>query len=142
MARRAKSQSSISLPWERRSAWFSGLFAQGRWRVMLLIGFLLFVVYSVWSISDRNARTRATRSAIAEVQRAIARFRTDLGRCPHSTVELVHPPRTGVRYLTELPTDGWGKALWIQCPGHWDAEEVDVVSAGPSGSFVDDDNIQ
>lgn len=142
MARRSKSQSAISLPWERRTAWFSGLFAQGRWRLQLLIAAGLFVIYSVWNISDRNARTTVTRSAIAEVRHAVAQFQSDLGRCPRSTVELVHPPRTGVRYLAELPLDGWGKALWIRCPGHWDAEEVDVVSAGPSGSFLDDDNIQ
>ena len=142
MARRSRSQSVISLPWERRTAWFYGLFAQGRWRVVLLAAAGVFLVYSIWRIADRNARTRSTRSAIAEVQRAITQFRSDLGRCPRSTVELVHPPRTGLHYLAELPVDGWGRQLWIRCPGHWDQDEVDVVSAGPSGSFLDDDNIQ
>jgi hypothetical protein len=55
--------------------------------------------------------------------------------------ELVHPPRSGVRYLDEEPLDAWGQPLWVRCPGRYDEDDADVVSAGPSGNFLNDDNI-
>ena len=84
---------------------------------------------------------RTTRAAIAEVQRAVAAFRAETGRCPRSTVELVHPPRAAAHYLSELPTDGWGQPLHVQCPGWSNPDAAEVVSAGPSGSLWRGDNI-
>ena len=71
----------------------------------------------------------------------MAGFVAELGRCPRSAVELVHPPKTGAHYLDELPTDGWGNALYIRCPGGDGKDVAEIVSAGPSASFLDDDNV-
>jgi len=84
---------------------------------------------------------RNTRVAIAQVKQAINRFRTDVGRCPSSNTELLHPPLSQKHYLDNLPTDGWERPLHIRCPGHFE-DQADVISAGPSGSLLEDDNIQ
>jgi len=56
--------------------------------------------------------------------------------------ELLHPPRSGRRYLRSVPLDGWGRAFWVRCPGRYDPDGADVVSAGPSGTLLADDNLQ
>jgi hypothetical protein len=43
--------------------------------------------------------------------------------------------------LRRAPTDGWGRRLFLRCPGRFDPDSVDVVSAGPSGDFFVDDNV-
>ncbi len=133
---------SIALPWERRGAWLRGLVVGRRWRLVILLAAILGVLALVASSADQRQRERETRAAISEIKRAISAFRADLGRCPTSLHELLHPPRTGRRYLRHIPVDGWGRAFWVRCPGRYDPEGADVVSAGPSGSFLDDDNLR
>lgn len=108
---------------------------------MLAVGLGAILLLFVARSAEQRQRVRETRAAIAEVKRSIAAFRADLGRCPHSLHELMHPPRSGQRYLRRIPVDGWGQAFWVRCPGRYDPEGVDVVSAGPSGSFLEDDNL-
>jgi hypothetical protein len=140
--RRAKRSSrSVLLPWERRRAWLSGLLSMRRWRGLLLSVSLASLASAAWHVADRRARIRATRASIAEVQRAVAAFRAEMGRCPRSKSELVHPPRGGARYLTEVPNDGWGRELYVRCPSPQGLNAADVISAGASGSFSLDDNI-
>lgn len=133
---------SLTLPWERRGAWFRGILAGPRWKVALLLIGISGSVWVLWRAADRHSRYRATRAAISEVQRAVREFRNDVGRCPRSTVELLHPPRSGTRYLRDMPDDGWGRQLWVRCPARHDEFGADVVSAGPSGSFFVDDNVR
>ena len=141
MAKRKRSGGNVLLPWERRRAWFAQLRSGRRWRAALAsLGLVLFVVFA-WRVADERARVRTTRASIAEVQRAIAAFRAEMGRCPRSKTELVHPPRTGASYLDTVPSDGWGRELFIRCPAPSDPGSADVISAGPSGSFSTDDNI-
>ncbi|HJL18977.1 MAG TPA: type II secretion system protein GspG [Sandaracinaceae bacterium LLY-WYZ-13_1] len=143
MPKRSKrSTRSIALPWERRGAWIRELLAGRRWKVilgMLLGGVALLIVARS---AEQRQRERETRTAIAEIKRSIASFRADMGRCPHTLHELLHPPRSGRRYLRQIPVDGWGHAFWVRCPGRYDPEGADVVSAGPSGNFLVDDNLQ
>lgn len=140
--RRRQSGRSIALPWERRGAWLRGLLAGRRWKVILLVaagaGGLILMAAS----AEERQRQRETRTAIAEIKRSLAAFRADMGRCPHTMHELLHPPRSGRRYLRQLPVDGWGNAFWVRCPGRYDPEGADVVSAGPSANFLTDDNLQ
>jgi len=132
----------ISLPWERRARGRIGeLLSTSRWKTLLVVALVVAAAVFAWRAADRRARTRATRASIAEVQRAVAAFRADIGRCPRSTVELLHPPRTGARYLGEMPLDGWGRPLLVRCPGRNNRDGADVISSGPSGSFFVDDNI-
>lgn len=138
---RKRNGRAVLLPWERQRAWLSGLFSARRFGPLLLL--LLIGGFAAWSlqVADRRARVRTTRAAIAQVQRAVSSFRAEIGRCPRSTVELVHPPKAGARYLMEIPSDGWERELYVRCPGRNDPDSAEVISAGPSGSFLIDDNI-
>lgn len=141
MAKRSRKR-NVSLPWEERGSFLSELLSLRRWRTLFAIAVALGVILLIWRRADERARTRATRVAIAEVQRAIAHFREDYERCPRSTVELVHPPSNATKYLEAMPRDAWGRELWVRCPGKSDPETADVISPGPSGSLFIDDNVQ
>ncbi|HMI93131.1 MAG TPA: type II secretion system protein GspG [Polyangiales bacterium] len=140
-SRRKRTGSAILLPWERRRAWLSELTSGRRWRALALGALAASVVVLAYRVADRHGRVRSTRASIAQVQRAIAAFRAEMERCPRSKTELVHPPRAGAQYLTEIPTDGWGRELLVRCPSPTDPIGAEIISAGPSGSFADDDNI-
>ena len=139
--RKKRSGPSVVLPWERRGAWLGGLGSARRFRGLLLAAGALGCAGGALNIADHRARVRATRAGIAEVQRAVAAFRAEVGRCPRSSVELVHPPKAGAKYLDEIPSDGWGHELYVRCPGRGDPSGAEVISAGPSGSLLQDDNI-
>jgi hypothetical protein len=141
MAGKSKQQSDVLLPWERRNAWLAELASGRRWRALLLVLVAAAALLTLYNAALRRERIRLTRAAIAEVQRAVALFRAEVGRCPRSTVELVHPPRAAAQYLNVLPDDGWGRQLLVRCPGREDRNSAEVVSAGPSGSFSVDDNV-
>ena len=140
-AARRRSVPSILLPWERRRAWLSELRSVRHVRSLLAVAALASAVIGAWNVADTRARARTTRSAIADVKRAVMAFRAEMERCPKSKIELVHPPRAGAQYLTEIPTDGWGRELLVRCPAPDDPNGAEVISAGPSGSFANDDNI-
>ncbi|MEO0324345.1 MAG: type II secretion system protein GspG [Myxococcota bacterium] len=132
--------SSLRLPWEQRGG-LRSLLAGPRWKIALASAVLLVVALAF----ARNARARHqrddTRRAVAEMRQALETFRSRVGRCPASANELVHPPRSRVRYLQEVPTDAWGRELHVECPSRTDPDEVAVLSLGPSGSLLVDDNI-
>lgn len=132
---------NVLLPWERRSAWL-GRIALSRYVAFSLGALLLCGVLTLaYRAAEERARLRTTRASIAEARRAVTAFVAELGRCPHSMVELLHPPKAGADYLTEVPVDGWGRKLYIRCPGPRPDEVAEVISAGPSGSFLADDHI-
>jgi type II secretory pathway pseudopilin PulG len=139
--RKKRNSGALLLPWERQRAWLSQLLSARRWRSLIGSLALALLVVAALQVADRKSRVRATRAAIAEVQRAVTAFRAEMGRCPRSTTELVHPPRAGARYLLEAPTDGWGRELYVRCPSPHDPTAAEVISAGPSGSFSENDNI-
>ena len=140
MARRRQHE-RVALPWERRGGRLRSAVQRTRWQA--LVGVVAVVLFSVGfaRYAQQRLRVRNTRVAIAQVKQAIDRFRTDVGRCPSSTTELLHPPLSQKHYLDSLPKDGWNRPLHIECPGHF-GDEADVISAGPSGSLLEDDNIQ
>lgn len=141
MARKSRTV-NVTLPWERRGNFVRQLFQGSRIRGLLALAILMACAAGVYSVADTRSRQRQTRVAIHEVKRAILLFRSQVGRCPRSTTELVHPPRSRTRYLRALPKDGWDRPLWVRCPAHDDPDGADVISAGQSGSFFVDDNIQ
>lgn len=142
MPRRSRTTSSLALPWERQGSRLRELIAGGQWRRVLVALVVAVIGWGIWQSADARARVRRTHEVIAETRRALSQFREDMGRCPHTMRELVHPARAGTHYLHEEPVDGWGHPLWVRCPGRYDPGGVDVVSAGPSGSFLVDDNVQ
>ena len=140
MAKRRK-RDRISLPWERRGGRMRGALSDTRWQALLALIALVALGVGFARYTSHRIRVRNTQVAISQVKQAIDRFRTDVGRCPETSTELLHPPLSQKHYLDSMPTDGWGRPLHIRCPGHFD-EDADVISAGPSGSLLEDDNIQ
>jgi hypothetical protein len=141
MAKQRRGGPSIALPWERRGAWARELLAGRRWKVLLAVAVAALILFAVGRSAEHRQRVHDTRAAADEIQRAITAFRADMGRCPHTLDELLRPPRSGRRYLRDIPVDGWGRAFWVRCPGRYDPGSAEVVSAGPSGSFLLDDNL-
>jgi len=139
--RRTSRGSGITLPWEQRGNLLRQLVSGRRWKGGLAILLLLGVAALFARSADSRNRERDTRLAIAEVRRAVGQFKAQVGRCPRTTTELVHPPRARTRYLRAMPKDGWDRQLRLSCPGHDDPDGFDVISAGPSGDFFIDDNM-
>ena len=140
MARKRRGD-RVSLPWEQRRGRLRGALDRTRWQALLAVLAFAALAYGVTRYAQHRIRVRNTEVAIAQVKQAIDRFRADVGRCPSSNTELLHPPLSQKHYLDSMPDDGWGRPLSIRCPGHFD-QEADVISAGPSGSLLKDDNIQ
>lgn len=129
------------MPWQARGAFLRELFFGRHVRYLPWIVLGALTAFGVIFSAYRRVEVRRTRVAIDRLHHAVTAFRLDFGRCPSTMTELVHPPRSGVRYLDEEPRDAWGNALWVRCPARYDEDGVDVVSAGPSGNFLIDDNI-
>jgi hypothetical protein len=141
VARRARKRiPRLALPWESEQGPFFVLPARRRvWPLLALAALAAFAVVAYW-LGGKRAQLQATRAALGEVESATRAFVSDIGRCPHDTRELVHPPRSGVHYLAEPPVDAWGRALHLRCVDG-PRPEIEVMSAGEGGSFLDDDNI-
>lgn len=142
MIRRRKLNSkSVVLPWEQGSSrladWLS-FRAWGRLSLALVVaGCAAGVVYAAIA-QDKRERTYRT---IGEVHQGLMAYRRVFGRCPDTVAEFVGArARLGHRF-EQHPADAWGQPLWIKCPGRYDPLGADVISAGPSGSFLDGDNI-
>ncbi len=141
MAKRARKRvSRLPLPWEREDSLLRAMFSGRRVLPFALLLSVAALLGGAYWLGGRRADILATRATLSEVSRAAEAFVHDVGRCPRSLNELVHPPRSGVLYLHELPSDAWGRGLYMRCTGD-STPEVEVLSAGPSGSFLDDDNV-
>jgi len=138
---RRTSRERVSLPWERRGGRWRTALRNTRWQALLGLALLVALTLGFTRYAQHRIRVRDTQVAIAQVKQAIDRFRADVGRCPSSNTELLHPPLSQKHYLDSMPKDGWGRPLSIRCPGYFE-EQAEVISAGPSGSLVKDDNIQ
>jgi hypothetical protein len=107
---------------------------------LFVAAFLVVVLLAAYSVETRRSDLLATRATLLEVRRATQAFVRGIGRCPHSAEELIHPPKSGTRYLAFAPVDAWGRGLRLRCSVGAQAE-IEVMSAGPSGSFLIDDNV-
>lgn len=141
MATRRKNKRSVRLPWEDRGRGLQRLLGGSRWKVLLVLLVLGVIASAFYGYAAERDRARLTRIAIDDAHRAIADFRAQIGRCPRTVTELVHPPRARTRYLRQVPRDGWGTPLFIRCPATDDQSSAEVVSAGPSGDLFVDDNL-
>lgn len=139
---RKKRAGGIPLPWEQDGSAWRALVAGSRVKMTLLVIAVAAAAVLVYREAAHASRVRQTRAAIDEVHGAIATFRAEVGRCPESADELLHPPRGASRTLEELPKDAWGKELYVECPSLNDPDGAEVVSAGPSGDFFFDDNLR
>ncbi len=140
MARR-RHRERVSLPWEGRGRRWRGGFGNARWRSVLGLLAMTALAIGFTRHARERIRVRDSQVAVAQVKQAVDRFRADVGRCPKSEMELLHPPLSQKHYLDSMPNDGWGRPLSVRCPGYFE-DEAEVISAGPSGSLLKDDNIQ
>ena len=141
MSRRRQQPSSVRLPWEDRRG-IRRFLERSRLSVVLAVVVLgVFGLLVTRAAANRQKRTE-TRAAIGQIHRAVARFRADMGRCPRNITEMLHPPRGRMTYLHGEPRDAWGNAILLTCPAPDDPDTQEVISAGPSGDFLVDDNIQ
>ena len=131
MARR-RPTTGIALPWENRGATIRRVLAGSRSRTLLAVIAVVASVFVTYERSMARRMSRETRRSAAEVEQAVLRFRGEIGRCPRSLDELLHPPRAGARYLRVPPTDGHGRTFTVRCPGIDDPDGVEVVSSTPS----------
>jgi len=141
MAKTRERARQVTLPWEPRVGLLRDLLSGRRIRLVPIAIAIALALGFVASHALAERDLVRTRDVIDRTHRAIARFRADMGRCPSTVRELVHPPRTGAHYLESEPLDAWGHPLWVRCPGRYYPDGEDVVSAGPSGSFLSDDNV-
>jgi hypothetical protein len=130
----------LPLPWERATRPLRTPLS-GR-RLLPLFGVVAVLGLSIttYVLGGRRADVRSTRATLAEVERATRAFIADLGRCPEDPSELAHPPKSGLTYLSEPPLDAWGHSPHLRCESG-EHPTIEVLSAGPSGSFLDDDNV-
>lgn len=141
MKRFTRKRSSIALPWERRGTLLERVAMFRRVRFIVLVVALVWGTAKVWEFEHTHDAINETRVTLAAVHQAVRNFRSDIGRCPQSIDELVGATRGGATYLRERPIDAWGRPIYVSCPGRFDPNDADVVSAGPQGSFFDDDNV-
>lgn len=135
-----KRSSRLPLPWESSRSPLRGMLSRRRALPWLGAALLLGLLAATYTLGGRRAKVRATRAMLVEVSRATHAFVRDLGRCPQDISELVHPPKSGRHYLSEPPVDAWGRAPHVRCTGG-EHPQIEVLSAGPNGSFLDDDNV-
>jgi hypothetical protein len=133
----------LALPWEREDSPYRRLLSGRRLWPFLASAIAFGLLLGANWLGGRRADVRSTRAVLGEVESATRAFVADIGRCPHNARELVHPPRSGVHYLSEPPVDAWGRAVHLRCvqPDVNHGVEIEATSAGVSGSFLDDDNI-
>ncbi len=128
-------------PWERRRPWIASL-ARRNVRLGVGIAIAVLVGWILVRVEDRRRAVYSTRAAISNVMAAVSAFRADHdGGCPASIAALLVASGGGP-YLTHRPQDGWGRDLRMTCPGRKHPASADVLSAGPSGSFEDRDQIE
>jgi hypothetical protein len=118
----------IALPWERRGGLLRRLgLSRARPLLLTLSVILLFVLIGVRE--HRAAGVRATRASALTVRRAVDAYRADHGgKCPAELSEL---EKKG--YVPKVPTDAWGNSFILTCPGRFEKDGYELLSAGPDG---------
>ncbi len=144
MARRTRKRAPrLLLPWEREDSPYRTVISGRKLWPALIVAVIGALLAGAHGLGSRHANRLYTRATLNEVEEAARSFARDIGRCPHNVRELVHPPRSGVHYLSEPPLDAWGKAIHLSCRSDEGKErpEIEATSAGPSGSFFSEDNV-
>ena len=128
MARARVKDTSILLPWERRGGFLQRPGVARVRPILLIVGVItLFVV--VAQRERRAAGVRATRASLLELNQAIDTYRADNGwKCPADLLELERKS-----YIKKVPLDAWGHPFDLTCPGRFDPQGYELVSAGPDG---------
>ncbi|QQR89516.1 MAG: hypothetical protein IPJ88_15145 [Myxococcales bacterium] len=140
MVRRHKER--IALPWEGQLVRLGDLLGGRRLRVLLMFCLIGATVIFLSHHIEERSRIRTTWAVIHQVEQALYSYRIEQERCPPSILDLIGKEQDNEFGLRAIPRDGWGRELKIVCPNKEnDAGGIVVMSAGPSGSFLVNDNL-
>jgi general secretion pathway protein G len=95
--------------------------------VLALIGLLMATVGVGIYHRFIYGQERTARLRVVQVSGAVQQFIVAQGHCP-TIEELIEG-----HYLAGPPTDPWGHAMLVRCPGEHDREGVDVLAVGRDG---------
>lgn len=106
-----------------------------RLAILVALVFVFAGAFTAWQFrknvdaAKQQARVNALRQALADMRGAIAKFRADNGRHPHSLEELVP------KYLAAIPADPFtGSASWRTTTEETVQPSEDFTAAAPSKS--------
>lgn len=128
MARERVKDRAILLPWERRGGFLQRPGIARVRPILLTVGVILLFLL-VAHRERQEAGVRATRASLLVLRDAVDTFRADNGlKCPSELLELERR-----KYISSVPTDAWGHAFVMTCPGRFDPQAYDLSSPGPDG---------
>ena len=142
MVFRSKRRSSIVLPWEKLSLWRGPNSPLRRLGFLSFLALGLFMLLAVWRSYQNAESARITKNGLLQIRYAALHFRHRTNRCPKNLSEVLTASYSATPRLSYPLLDKWGRTVKMICPGRYRPEDVDVISAGPSGKWSEDDSIQ
>ncbi len=123
-----KNERRIFFPWEGRGG-LRRFLAMGRFGPILAFVAVGLIVGSIVARERRASGDRITRVALDFVRPGVERYLLENeGKCPSRLDEVrKYLPRS------ELPLDGWGRALRLVCPSEREGVAFVLMSDGPDG---------
>ena len=116
--------------------------------VVVIIGILAALVIPKIAGSSERARVTAAQADIkGGIKSAIGQYEVDNGFYPKSLQELIVQPSNAKNWHgpyfdpPKLPVDPWGNPYIYYYPGKHNATSYDLLSTGPDGREVTDDDI-
>ena len=128
MAKRRTTEKHIFFPWERRGGILRRIRVD-QLRPFLVLASILGVLFLIGMRERRASGIRRTRATLLRVRESVDSFMADHdGGCPSRGLSAIEEYGGTVA----VPTDAWGKAIRLQCPGR-DRARYDLSSDGPDG---------
>lgn len=117
--------------------------------VLVILGTLAAIVVPKFAGRTEQARVTAAQAQIANFGVVLDAFEVDNGYYPKGKDgldDLIVRPRDAQNwrgpYLKgEIPKDPWGNEYVYECPGKYNEDSYDLMSAGPDGRAGGDDDI-
>ena len=128
MGKRRSLERHIFFPWERRGGLLRRIRVDQLRPFLALVG-VLGVLFLIGVRERRASGVRRTRATLLHVRESVDSYMADHdGGCPASGLAGLGDYATS----ESPPSDAWGKALRLTCPGH-DRARYDLSSDGPDG---------
>lgn len=116
--------------------------------VLLILATLAAIVVPKFAGRTEQAKITATQTQITSFETVLDAFEVDNGYYPKGEdglQDLVVQPRDATKwhgpYLNEIPKDPWEHPYIYTCPGKYNQNAYDVLSAGPDGRSGTEDDI-
>ena len=113
--------------------------------VVTIIGILAALVIPKIVGRSEQARATAAHADLSSIKTALDAFEVDNGFYPKSIQDLVAAPGNAKNwhgpYLDKVPQDPWGNNYLYYFPGKHNSGSYDLLSVGPDGKEVTDDDV-